>query len=129
MVNKQLVNFIKESRKRGFGDMKIREALVNKGWPLVEIEAAFVELVPKDRIKNQITLFLDDELISNLEKRAKKNLFTLPEQIEDVLRRSVINQSKTKSLNNEKLDDTLVGIFSRKKTGRKKTKKGKTKSK
>jgi hypothetical protein len=31
-----------------------------------------------------ITLFLDDELLDSLEKRAKKNMFTLSEQIEDI---------------------------------------------
>ncbi len=119
MVNKQLVDFINEARRRGFGDFKIKEALSNHGWSLEEIEKAFASLIPKDRIKNQITLFLDDELLKGLEKRAKKNLFTVPEQIDDILRRSVINQSKKKSVCDEKLDDTLVSIFSRKRTGRK----------
>ncbi len=119
MANKDLVNFINEARKRGFGDFKIKEALLNHGWPLEEVEKAFASLVSKDRIKNQITLFLDDELLKGLEKRAKKNMFTVSEQIEDILRRSVINQSKTKSIYDEKLDDTLVSIFSRKRTGKK----------
>ncbi len=120
MVNKQLVDFITEARRRGFGDFRIREALLNHGRPLEEVEKAFVALAPKDRIKNQITLFLDDELLEGLEKRAKKNMFTVPEQIDDILRRSVINQSKKKSIYDEKLDDTLVSVFSRKNTGPKK---------
>ncbi len=118
MANKQLVDFINEARKRGFGDFKIKEALLNHGWPLEEVEKAFISLVSKDRIKNQITIFLDDELMKGLEKRAKKNIFTVSEQIEDILRRSVINQSNKKSVYDEKLDDALVSIFSRKKIGR-----------
>ncbi len=74
----------------------------------------FASLVSKDRIKNQVTLFLDDGLLKGLEKRAKKNLFTVPEQIEDILRRSVINQSNKKPPYDAKLDDTWVSIFSRK---------------
>jgi len=124
MANKQLVDFINEARRRGFGDFEIREALSSHGWPIEEVEKAFAALAPKDRIKNQINLFLDDELLKGLEKRAKKNMFTLPEQIEDILRRSVLSQSKKKSIYDEKLDDTLVSIFSRKNTGPKK-KKGK----
>jgi hypothetical protein len=39
-------------------------------------------------------------------------MFTLSEQIEDILRRSCLNQ---KSAKEEKLDDALVALFSRKK--------------
>jgi len=85
-----------------------------------KVEAAFNSLIPKYQNKNQVTLYLSEELISVLEKRAKKNMFTISEQIEDILRRSTISQSKKKSIYDEKLDDTLVSLFSRKKTGRKK---------
>lgn len=117
MVNKKLVDFIKESRRRNFGDGDIRRALVEHGWPVSEVESAFNFLVPKYVNKNQVTLFLSDELMSILEKRAKKNMFTVSEQIEDILRRSTINQSNKKSPYDSKLDDTLIGLFSRKKTG------------
>ena len=120
MANKKLVNFIKESRKRGFGDGDIKKALINYGWPLVEVESAFNSLVQKYTNKNQITLFLSDELMKVLEKRAKKNMFTVSEQIEDILRRSTINQTNKKSPYDAKLNDTLVSIFSRKRTGPKK---------
>ncbi len=124
MANQELVNFIKESRKRGFGDGDVRRALINHGWPLAEVESAFNSLVQKYTNKNQITLFLSDELMTTLQKRAKKNMFTVSEQIEDILRRSTINLSKKKSPYDAKLDDTLVGLFSRYRTGPKK-KKGK----
>jgi hypothetical protein len=117
MVNKELVKFIREARKRGFGDADIKKALINHSWPLVEVENAFNYIAPKYANKNQITLFLSDELINILEKRAKKNMLTVSEQIEDILRRSTINQSRKKSPYDAKLDDTLVSIFSRRKTG------------
>jgi hypothetical protein len=117
MVNKKLVDFIKESRGRGFGDGDIRRALIEHGWPVAEVESAFNFLVPKYVNKNQVTLFLSDELMSVLDKRAKKNMFTVSEQIEDILRRSTINLSNKKSPYDSKLDDSLIGLFSRKNTG------------
>jgi hypothetical protein len=119
MANKELIKFIVEARKRGFGDYQIREALINHGWPVQEVEKAFVSLTPKYKFKNQVVLFLDNELLALLEKRAKKNIFTISEQIEDILRRSCINQSKKKSPYDAKLDDVLVSVFSRKNTGKK----------
>lgn len=74
--------------------------------------------------KKMITLFLSQELINHLEKRAKKNMMDLSEQIEDILRRSTINQWKT-SIYDEKIDDKLVSIFSRQRTGPKKKEKRK----
>ena len=122
MVNKKLVDFIKESRRRGYGDGDIRKALIEYGWPVAEVESAFNFLVPKYVNKDQVTLFLSDELMSVLDKRAKKNMFTVSEQIEDILRRSTINQTNKKSPYDAKLNDTLIGLFSRKKTGRGKKK-------
>ena len=120
MADKKLVKFIEEARRRGYGDSKIKEALLNHGWSIEEVEKAFVYLAPKNKSGNEVILFLDDELIKGLDKRAKKNLFTISEQIEDILRRSVINQKNKKSPYDEKLDDTLVALFSRKNTGPKK---------
>jgi hypothetical protein len=119
MANKKLVKFMKEARKRGFSDLDIRNALINKGWPLDEIEKAFLELTPKYKFKNQVTIFLDNQILKALEKRAKKNMFTVGEQIEDILRRSCLNIKTTTS---PKCDDTLVEIFSRQKKARKKKK-------
>ncbi len=122
MPDKKLINFIKEARRRGFGDIDIKNALSNHGWPNADIESAFNYIAPKYLNKNRITLFLSDELMKVLEKRAKKNMFTISEQIEDILRRSTINQSSKKSPYDEKLDDRLVALFSRKNTGPKKRK-------
>lgn len=65
----------------------------------------------KKILKNRIEIYLNSDLIKKLEKRAKKNLLSLPEQIEDILRRSCINTKK--SVVDEKLDDKLIGLFSR----------------
>lgn len=112
MVDKALIEFIKEARRRGFDDYQIREPLLRKGWPSAKVEEAFALLKPKEaECKSRVTIYLDVEVLKKLEKRAKRNLFTLPEQIEDILRRSSIGKTTVKE---EKLDDKLVGLFSRK---------------
>ena len=113
MVNKALVNFVKEARKRGFDDFQIREPLIKEGWANDKIEEAFAYLKPRYKFKNKVSLFLDSELLKRLQKRADKNLFTLPEQIEDILRRSALNLRK-KTAKEEKVDDKFITYFSRK---------------
>jgi len=131
MTSKQLIDFIKEARRRGFGDLEVKKALLEHNWPLKEIEKAFNILSPKHATKNQVTLFLNEDVMEVLEKRAKKNLFTVSEQVEDILRRSTVSQMKKKTSYEPKIDDALVSVFSRKRTGpkKKKTKKKKTKKK
>jgi hypothetical protein len=113
MPNKELVRFVKEARKRGFSDLQIRKALLENGWAIESVEGTLSYLNPKFRLKNQVCIFLSGELIEKLERRAKKNMFTLSEQIEDILRRSALGGRK--SAKEEKLDDTLISLFSRKK--------------
>ncbi|MEM3067672.1 MAG: hypothetical protein QXX91_03370 [Thermoplasmata archaeon] len=117
MPKKELIKFIKEARKRGFSDYEIRKPLLEKGWSINEIESAFSSLNPKIRIKskNKITIYLDNDILNVLEKRARKNLMTLSEQIEDILRRSAINSGRRIKLIKDKLDDRLINIFSRQK--------------
>lgn len=67
-----------------------------------------------------ITLNEDEEKILN--KRAKKNLFTLQEQVEDIIRRSCVTSANKSSVPKIKVDDRLVGVFSRQRSGRKKKK-------
>ena len=122
MANQNLIKFIKEARKRGFDDYEIRVPLIKKGWAISEIELAFnfikkSEKRPHISFKNKITIYLNNNLLTLVEKRAKKNMLTLPEQIEDVLRRSTLNL-KSKSPKPEKIDDLLVSIFSRQKRKR-----------
>ncbi len=69
----------------------------------------------------KLTVFIDEEEIKILKKRAKKNLLTLKEQVEDIIRRSCINSKKT-SYAPMKTDDALIEVFSRRKVGRKRKK-------
>lgn len=112
-MTEELVRFILEARRRGFTDSKIREALLNDGWPLNIVEKAFIGLAEKYHVKNKVCIYLDSEVMKRLEKRAGKNMFTLSEQIEDILRRSALIPRK--AAEKEKLDDLLVALFSRKK--------------
>lgn len=48
-----------------------------------------------------------------MEKRAKRNMLSLTEQVEDIVRRSAVNSRHTPA-KSEKLDDLLVAVFSRK---------------
>ncbi len=61
-----------------------------------------------------LTVTIPDELKSRLEKRAKKNFMSLQELVEDIIRRSMINYKDKNTLSNQKTDDSLVNIFSRK---------------
>lgn len=65
-----------------------------------------------------ITIKLSDDEVKILKKRAKKNLLNLREQVEDIVRRSCIS-SKLNKNSSDKIDDNLVGIFSRQQRGRK----------
>lgn len=112
-MSSELIRFILEARRRGFSDSKIREALLGNGWALDIVENAFSSLEPKYNAKNKVCLFLDSEVLARLEKRAKRNMFTLSEQIQDILRRSALISRRTKE--KEKLDDMLVSLFSRRK--------------
>jgi len=112
MANPDLIRFILEAQKRGFNDNKIREALLSNRWPTNEINSAFQSLRKQHPFKESVTIWLDSEIIKRLEKRAKKNLLNVNEQVEDIVRRSIANQKP--SAKKEKLDDMLVGLFSRK---------------
>lgn len=69
-----------------------------------------------------VTINIDEEVKKIISKRAKKNMFTLREQIEDILRKSAV-RTKTGNSRSIKIDDKLVAAFSREKRGRKKKKK------
>lgn len=78
---------------------------------------------------SNITISIDDDVKNIISKRAKKNLLTLREQIEDILRKSAVRTKTGKTYQTIKVDDKLVAVFSRQKTGRKKKKKKKVKKK
>jgi hypothetical protein len=143
MEIKKYAAYIIECKKRGFDDYTIKNSLLMKGWPENDIVRAFYYVeeqerkeenkthekqYPQQSFGSSVTIFLDGELREALEKRAKKNMLMLPEQIEDILRRSTLNLKGKKSLPDEKLDDKLVGVFSRRNTGQKTKKKKAQKS-
>lgn len=138
METQKYVGYIQECRKRGFKDEEIKKSLLDKGWPEEEVMDAFYfankkaitkeiedheEAYKNENFGGTVIIYLDEELKQALEKRSKKNMFTLQEQIEDILRRSTLSMKGKKSLLNEKLDDSLIGVFSRKNTGPKTKKK------
>ncbi|MCR4323401.1 MAG: hypothetical protein NUV37_00320 [Nanoarchaeota archaeon] len=107
----------------------IKNLLLKYNWTEKTIKEVFSELnkeskkiITKKDVGNKVKTFayLDKSIIDSLEKRAVKNLFTLNEQIEDILRRSVVNQKKRPSKITDNIDDKLLTIFSRKNTGPKK---------
>ena len=71
----------------------------------------------------KLTISLDDKEVKILKKRGKKNILTLKEQVEDIVRRSCVSYSKTSDSTKTKIDDRLVEAFSRDRRGRKKKKK------
>lgn len=66
----------------------------------------------------KIWIDISDDEASILRKRGKKNMLTLKEMIEDIVRRSCINAKKTKIISSD-CDDKLVGLFSRNRRGKK----------
>lgn len=60
-----------------------------------------------------ISVNVDSELYALLEKRAKKELLDLDDLISDILRRSMLSYKKSSSVE-DKTDDSLVRLFSRK---------------
>jgi len=75
----------------------------------------------------KITINLGEEEKKIISKRAKRNLLTLREQIEDILRKSAVRTKTSDKYRTIKIDDKLVAVFSRERRGRKKKKKVKKK--
>ncbi len=71
----------------------------------------------------RITINIDNDVEKILKRRAKINLMTFREQIEDILRKSAVRTKLGKSYQPIKIDDSLVAVFSREKRGRKRGKK------
>ena len=65
----------------------------------------------------QITIDIDEEVHKIISKRAKKNLMTIREQVEDILRKSAVTTKNKASNAIDRVDDTLVSVFSREKRG------------
>ena len=69
----------------------------------------------------KITIEFDEKVLKKLKARAGKNLLSVREQIEDIVRRSTVNFGS--AVRRIKIDDRLVSIFSRQRSGRKRKKK------
>ena len=70
----------------------------------------------------QLTIDIDENVKKIISKRAKTNLLTLREQIEDILRKSAVRTKKSSKYAYIKVDDKLIAVFSRERRGRKKKK-------
>ena len=71
----------------------------------------------------KITINIDENEKKILDKRAKKNLLSLREQVEDIIRRSCVRGTpSSSSYSKVDADDRLVHIFSRELKGRKRKK-------
>lgn len=112
MVDKRVIDFIRESRRRGFDDPAIAQRLSEAGWSINEIDAAF-NAVKKTTQKVRLCINIDEDVAKMLARRAKRNLMSIEEQAEDILRRSCVGMRK-KPLGEEKMiGNGLVSIFSR----------------
>ena len=69
--------------------------------------------------KMRVTIDITEDEKKILKKRADKNYFSLKEQVEDIIRRSCVSQKSKSTVKPIKVDDRLVGIFSRERRGRK----------
>lgn len=68
-----------------------------------------------------LTVNLSENLMSILKRRARKNLLTPSELVEDVVRRSMMSyKTYGKVVSGRDIDDKLVNIFSRQRNKRKK---------
>ena len=63
-------------------------------------------------LKKSVTIELDDRVVAKLKKRAKKNMLSLREMIEDIVRRSAVLSGGV-SISGDS-NDAFVNIFSRK---------------
>ena len=132
-INSELVKYIKECREKGFEDYQIRIPLLDNGWPLDEVERAFYEIKQQENkklkkkqvkdnkiiyvYKNSMTVHLSEDVFKIIEKRARKNILTPEEQVEDIIRRSCVNTKKSSEIQ-DNVDDIFLKLFSRKNTGR-----------
>lgn len=68
-----------------------------------------------------ISIVVDNDVYKLLKSRAKKEMFTVRELVEDIVRRSMLSYKGGKRTT-FKIDDKLVGAFSRERRGRRRKK-------
>lgn len=66
-----------------------------------------------------ITISIDEDVQKVIAKRAKKNMLTVKEQVEEIVRQSAVRTKYGMTGSTLKSDDALVDIFSRDKRGKK----------
>lgn len=116
-INKDLIKFVKEAKKRGFSEDEIRKPLMERGWPVDTVNEA-IEYVKDNTQTHSIEISIEPLLYKEIKKRANKNLLSTHDQIVDIIRRSCVS-AKRRVPKEKKLDDLLVSIFSRRKYTRK----------
>ena len=62
-----------------------------------------------------VTINIDEKIQKIILKRAKKNMLTLREQIEEIVRQSAVRTKAGEGTSKMSTDDRLVEIFSRNK--------------
>lgn len=67
-----------------------------------------------------LTISIDEDVKKVISKRAKKNMLSIKEQIEEIVRQSAIRTKAGASNPMRDIDDKLVEVFSRQKRGRRK---------
>ena len=73
-------------------------------------------------MKKQISIELDEDLLKQIEKRAKKNYLSVREQLKDIIVRSMASYGKPSRSYSDPKVSKMVKIFSRKRPGPKKKK-------
>ncbi len=66
-----------------------------------------------------MTISIDDDIQKVIGKRAKKNMLTIKEQVEEIVRQSAVRTKSGSSVSELKSEDRLVDIFSRQRAGKK----------
>lgn len=77
----------------------------------------------------KLTIDIDDSIMKVLKKRAKQNMLSIREMAEDIVRRSMVSWVGGPRRRSFKIDDKLVGAFSRERRGPKKGSKRKKRKK
>jgi len=119
MVDKKVVDFIRESRRRGFGDDAIAQKLSDAGWSINEIDAAF-NAVKNTTPKVRLCANIDEDVAKMLARRAKRNMMSIEEQVEDILRRSCVSMRKKTPGEEKMVGNGFISIFSRRRYSKEK---------
>jgi len=68
-------------------------------------------------MKKLLTIEIESDVLKLLQRRAKRNMMSVSELISDIIRRSTVFYRRMPR-GMPKLEDKLIGIFSREKRGR-----------